>query len=136
MLRLTKIPLRILGPMTPAMVLTDLASLLTSNKFAALQDGDTSSSVHSKGDNRSVNSKGDRVKFSDDDQALAAHLFDLDWKQAPSKHSKDSAATLAASRARLLGVKIIKKGARGGSRISPKDITTFFNVVALISCKS
>ena len=58
-------------------------------------------------------------------------MFGPGWTPVTS-HSKDSPATLAASRARLLGVKIVKKGTRGGSRIHLKDIVTFFDVVASV----
>ena len=75
-------------------------------------------------------STGDRVQLSED-QALDNQLFGPGWKTVPS-NSKDSAATLAASRARLLGVNIVKKGKRGGSRIHLKDIVNFFDVVASV----
>ena len=66
---------------------------LTSNRFAALQYDDGSITATS---NTQVTPHGDCVKFAED-QALAHQLFGSGWTPAPSR-SKDSAATLAASR--------------------------------------
>ena len=65
------------------------------NRFAPLQDAN-GSPVPLNGNTPSVSSKGDRVQFAED-QALANQLFGSGWTSAPSRNSKDSAATLAAS---------------------------------------
>ena len=76
----------------------------TGNRFAPLQDDE----VIPEAALSPVDSKGDKDTIAAADQAVANHMVGPGWTPAPSC-SKDSAATLAASRARLLGVKIIKK---------------------------
>ena len=82
------------------------ASQTSHNRFAALQEPEPP--VHSGEASTVATTDKSAVHFVND-QALANQLFGPGWTPVNS-HSKDSPATLAASRARLLGVKIVKKG--------------------------
>ena len=97
------------------------------NRFAALQEPEQQSNSGTESAAAATTKTGSTAAT---DQELANQLFGPGW--TPVSHSKDSPATLAASRARLLGVKIVKKGRRGGSRIHLKDIVNFFDVVASV----